>query len=87
MLIIEVLSPSTKKFDSKTKLDLYKLLPSFKEYFLIDSRKPAIETRLRKEEDLRRIKTITGIEALLTLRALENTNIYMSSVYDNVEFV
>ena len=86
LLIIEVLSASTKKYDSKIKFDLYKLLPSFKEYILIDTRKPSLETRFREEEDLWRIKTITGLETNLTLRALENVTIPMSSIYDNVEF-
>ena len=86
LLIIEVLSPSTKKYDSKTKFDLYKLLPSFKEYVLIDTRKHAIETRFREEEDLWRIKTVVGVDAVLVLRSLENISVALAQVYDNVEF-
>ena len=87
LLIIEVLSPSTKKYDSKTKFDLYKLLPSFKEYVLIDTRKHSVETRFREEEDLWRIKTVSGIDTLLTLRALENISISLASIYDDVDFI
>ena len=86
LLIIEVLSPSTKKYDSKTKFDLYKLLPSFKEYVLIDTRKPSIETRFREEEDLWRIKTVAGEDEIVVLRSLENISLALAQVYNNVEF-
>ena len=86
LLIIEVLSPSTKKYDSKTKFDSYKLLPSFKEYVLIDTRKQVIETRFREEEDLWRIKTVTGENTAVILRSLENISFAPAQVYDDVEF-
>ena len=41
--IIEILSPSTKNYDRGHKFDLYKDVPSLKEYILIDSESVFIE--------------------------------------------
>lgn len=38
-LIIEVLSPSTEKYDRTTKFDYYRSMPSLQAYVIVDSRK------------------------------------------------
>ncbi|WP_231427673.1 MULTISPECIES: Uma2 family endonuclease [Pedobacter] len=42
-LIIEILSPSTKDYDRGHKFDLYKDIPTLKEYILIDSEAISVE--------------------------------------------
>jgi Uma2 family endonuclease len=85
LLIVEVLSPSTRTYDRMGKFELYKLLPSFQEYVLIDTRKYAVETRFREEPDLWRIKTETNIDNAVNLRAL-GVSIPMVDIYENIVF-
>jgi Uma2 family endonuclease len=85
VVVIEVLSRSTQAYDRSTKFDLYKNLPSFKEYILIDSRKCSVETRFREETDLWRIRTETNMANNFTLNAL-GISIGLMDVYENIEF-
>jgi Uma2 family endonuclease len=45
LLIGEVLSPSTRNFDQTKKFELYRSLPSFEHYLLIDSKRVYVEYR------------------------------------------
>ena len=56
LLIVEVLSKSTGRFDHTKKFENYSTLNSFREYVLIDQNKCSIETRFREEPDLWRKK-------------------------------
>ncbi len=85
LLIVEILSPSTQSFDRKGKFDLYKLLPSFQEYVLIDADKPSVETRFREEPDLWRIRTETDINHPVALRSL-GVSILMADIYEDIVF-
>ncbi len=85
LVIIEVLSPSTQSYDRMGKFNLYKELPSFQEYVLINTDNYSVETRFREEPDLWRIKTETNIENAVNLRSL-GVSILMSDIYENIDF-
>jgi Uma2 family endonuclease len=85
LVVIEVLSRSTQAFDRSGKFDLYKSLPSFKEYLLIDSRKYAVETRFKVSEELWRMRPITNKLHSITLESLGIT-LALEDIYDNIEF-
>ena len=53
-VIIEVLSKSTRKYDRGKKFELYKDIPGFQEYVLVDSQKPAIDIYRKIHIKLRR---------------------------------
>lgn len=85
LLVVEILSRTTATYDRGGKFDLYKMLPSFKEYVLIDHRKNSIETRFKEDQELWRIKTETNIENSIPLHSL-GINISLSDIYENVVF-
>ena len=85
LLIVEILSRSQQNNDYRGKFDFYRMLPSFKEYVLIDSKKAFVETRFREEEDLWRIKTETKMENSVPLRSL-GVSISMEDIYENTVF-
>lgn len=85
LLIVEVLSPSTRAYDRLGKFELYKFLPSFQEYVLINSDKYTVETRFQEEPNLWRIKTETDIDNSINIRSLGIT-ISMADIYENVVF-
>ena len=86
ILIIQVLSKSTRLYDNKTKFELYTLLPSFKEYVLIDTIKPKVETRFREEEDLWRINTVTGLDANINLKSI-GISVRSADLYDKINWL
>ena len=85
LVVIEILSKSTAKYDQTDKFSLYKMLPSFKEYVLIDSRKPAVETRFQVEKDLWRFTNYTEFTSLINLQSI-GISISIEDIYKKVEF-
>ena len=85
LVVVEVLSRSTAQYDRTDKFSLYKTLPSFKEYVLIDSLGCEVETCFREEPDLWRFKTETDLAASVTFRAL-GVSIALSDIYRKVAF-
>ena len=85
ILIIEVLSRSTGKYDRTDKFDRYKTLNSFKEYVLIDQKKCFIETRFREEPDLWREKKYTELTDSVYFKSVD-CHIDMSMIYRKIEF-
>ncbi len=85
LLIVEVLSPSTQSYDRLGKFELYKMLPSFQEYVLINAEKHSVETRFREEPDLWRIKFEDNVNNNVVLRSL-GASISMADIYEDIIF-
>lgn len=83
VLIVEVLSKSTRKNDRGSKLREYKTLESFQEYVLIEQDKCHVETSFREEVNLWRDTTVTDLNASLFLRSI-GCSINMERIYKNV---
>lgn len=83
LLIVEVLSKSTKKYDRTEKFDEYRTLDSFKEYVLIDQKRCHIEIRYRETPDTWRYTEVTDKEGSIFLKSL-NCLILVADIYDNV---
>jgi Uma2 family endonuclease len=52
VLIVEVLSPSTEKYDRTTKFDHYKTLPTFSDYLLIHTDQIRVEHYARNDQNI-----------------------------------
>ena len=85
MLIIEVLSKSTRKYDRTEKFQEYKTLPSFKEYILIDPEKYNVEIRYQEETNLWRDTQYKNLEEKIVLKSV-GVSIPMEDIYQNVQF-
>jgi len=48
-LLVEVLSPSTERFDKGAKFEHYRSIPTFNQYVLVSYRERSIEVRTREE--------------------------------------
>jgi Uma2 family endonuclease len=72
ILIVEVLSKSTAKYDRTGKFLLYNQIPSFREYVLIEQKKAHIESwfRLTPDSDTWDKTTQTDLNKSLLLRSL-----------------
>jgi Uma2 family endonuclease len=84
-VLIEVLSPSTEHYDRTTKFDIYRDIPTFEEYVLVEQRSPRIETYRRFEDGSWRFQAFVGLDATATIAAVGVT-IPLSEVYASVTF-
>jgi Uma2 family endonuclease len=85
LLIVEVLSRSTKKYDRTDKFEEYKTLPSFKEYILIDPNKCQIEIRFREAPDLWRNTFYRNMSDTIPLKSVGCT-LDVDLIYKKIVF-
>jgi Uma2 family endonuclease len=86
ILIIEVLSKSTKKYDRKEKFGEYKTLDSFQEYLLIDQKKCCVESRFREEPNLWRDTILTDIQDSIHLKSV-GCSIPLAKIYKHINLI
>ncbi|MBD2188973.1 Uma2 family endonuclease [Pseudanabaena mucicola] len=85
ILIVEVLSNSTKNYDRGEKFADYRSIPSFQEYLLIDQTKPHVEHYLKQGANQWLLREYSQLENRLELTSL-GIEISLSEIYENVEF-
>ena len=84
ILIVEVLSPTSEKYDRHDKFMSYKNIPTFMEYVMVRQDIKEVETWFREEPHLWRETTFsdTGDVKLSSI----GISISMEKVYKNIEF-
>ncbi len=84
ILIVEVLSPTTEKYDRQDKFMSYKNIPTFMEYVMVRQDTREVETWFREETHLWRETTFseTGEFKLTSI----GISISLDKVYRNIEF-
>jgi Uma2 family endonuclease len=81
VLIVEVLSDSTADYDRGDKFYLYRQIPSFKEYLLIEQKKHVVDVHFKnKNSDLWRITRYEGLDKMIPIHSL-GIEISMSDLY------
>ncbi|HEY8896210.1 MAG TPA: Uma2 family endonuclease [Niastella sp.] len=84
-IIIEIMSKSTRSYDQTTKFDLYRDIPTLKEYILIDSESIGVKS-YRIDADnrwvLEEYKTLQDIVLIPTV----GVSLSMKDIYDGVVF-
>lgn len=85
ILVVEVLSKSTQKYDKTGKFNKYKTLESFKEYVMIRQNECYAEVWYRERPGLWHETIVTDIEGKLPLQSL-GVEISMKRIYKNVSF-
>ncbi len=84
ILIVEVLSPTTEKYDRHDKFMSYKNIPTFMEYVMVRQDTKEVETWYREETHLWRETTFNDSgEVKLTSIGI---SISLDMVYRNIEF-
>lgn len=85
-LVVEVLSPSTESCDRGGKFQNYRQTESLREYVLVSTDKPLVETFLRQEDDTCIYSAASGREARAALNSLR-IELPLTEIYDGVEFL
>ncbi|MBX2923027.1 MAG: Uma2 family endonuclease [Chitinophagaceae bacterium] len=83
VVLIEVLSPSTKNYDRGEKFMLYRDIPTLKEYILIDSEHVHIETFRLNGAHRWELEEYNSLEDQLHIKAV-NEVIAVTEIYDGV---
>lgn len=85
LLIVEVLSKSTRAYDRSEKFAEYKTLESFREYLLVDPYQCRLESRFREEPDLWREAIVTEVDSSIHLKSV-GCELQLADVYRHIKF-
>ena len=84
-VIIEVISPSTQKYDRGYKAQKYRTIPSLQEYLIIEQQSPYVEHYLRKSEFQWLLNVANQLDHVIELVSL-NCTLLLSDIYERVTF-
>lgn len=70
LLIVEVLSESTRDYDRGAKFNFYKQIPTLREYVVVESEHPHVECYRRTEDDKWLIEMVDDLDATLRLESV-----------------
>lgn len=84
-VIIEVLSPSTERFDRGKKFARYQRIESFTDYILIAQDEPRVEHFARQANGTWILTVATGLKSKIKLTSIACT-LKLSEVYDRIQF-
>lgn len=84
-IIIEVLSPSTEKYDKGNKFFYYMQIQSLTEYFMISSMETYIHVARKQNDSSWKFEEIKDVAASLLISTIQY-NIPLSDIYYNVKF-
>ncbi len=86
VLIVEVLSKSTKSYDQKAKFKEYQSIPTFREYVLIHQDKPVVQTFLKDKNGSWNLHSeFFGLNSMVKFESVPVV-ISMADIYENVDF-
>lgn len=84
ILLIEVLSKSTKDYDIGKKFEMYRSLPSFQEYMIVYQTVAKVQTWYKEADNLWRIVNVQGLESEIYLHSIDCT-IALKDIYKRVQ--
>ena len=85
MVIVEVLSKSTLRYDRGEKFILYQNLESFKEYVLIDQNQAHAEIWYRIALNTWQKTTVSGLDQMVNIRSM-GIELNLKDVYKKIDF-
>ena len=83
LLLAEVLSDSTEKYDRSDKFEAYRTLPSFQEYLLIDQSRPHVEQFAKQTAHQWLFAEHNGLDAQVKLSSLP-IELALKDLYEGV---
>ncbi len=85
ILLAEVLSGSTEKYDRGDKFEAYRTMPTFQEYLLIAQNKPHVEQYVKQAENQWLFTEYRDLSATFELQSVDVT-IALADLYETIEF-
>ena len=85
VMVAEVLSKSTEDYDRGGKFKLFRSIPSFREYVLIDQYEMHVEQFVKTDDNKWVLSEYDGADAVLRLSCVE-FEMRLGDIYDRVDF-
>jgi Uma2 family endonuclease len=85
VLIVEVLSNSTQKFDRTSKFEYYRSIESLKEYVLVHQDRKCVHVYTKQTDATWLLRDYDGDEAVAILYAVHNCPIPLKTLYRGLE--
>ena len=85
LLIVEVLSDSTKDFDRTTKYEYYRSVPSFKEYVLVHQENKHVSVYTKQPDNTWIVRDYEGDEATAILYAIQSCPLPLKRLYRGLD--
>ena len=86
VLIVEVLSESTRDYDRGAKFNFYKQIPSLQEYVMVESARPHVECYRRTGDDKWLVEIHDDLDATLKLESIA-CEISLRQIYNKVSWL
>jgi Uma2 family endonuclease len=84
VVIVEVLSPSTRRIDESEKLEAYQTIPSLEAYLIVDSSFPSVAVYHRTDTGFKR-EVHSGLEGCIKLDCI-GLDLPLSEIYERMDF-
>lgn len=84
LLVVEVISVSSSRYDRGTKFEYYRSLPSFKEYVLIYQDRQKVAVWTKQEDGSWLPKDYVGDDATAVLHSIQNCPLALSRLYKGI---
>jgi len=85
VVIFEVLSPSTERYDRGLKLQRYRTIASLQDYILVSQNEPRVEQYTRQENNLWVLRDYETLDDVLTVASI-GISLPMRAIYNRIEF-
>lgn len=85
VVIIEVLSPSTRALDEGQKFEAYKAIDTFREYLLVEQGEPRVTRYARQPDGSRSREDVAALDSILRLESV-GCSIPLRDIYEGVDF-
>lgn len=85
VLIVEVLSKSTKNYDQGDKFDFYRSIPDLQEYIMIDQYKYFVKQFTKNSQNQWVLTDHESIDDILQLSSI-NLSVPLQNIYEEVDF-
>jgi Uma2 family endonuclease len=85
LMIVEVLSKSTQRYDRQAKFEDYRTIPSFQEYILIDQTRIYVEQYAKTEEKSWKLQIHNAEDESISLSSV-SLQIFLKDLYNKVNF-
>jgi Uma2 family endonuclease len=85
LVLVEVLSESTRDYDRGTKFNFYRQIPTLQEYVLVESERAHVEV-YRRTGELWAVEMLDGLDAVVRLASVE-CEIPLTQIYAKVSWL
>ncbi len=86
LAIVEILSPSTERYDRGTKFLHYQTIPSLREYILVSQSAILVQSLVRQPNEKWTLTTFSGSDSFLEMSAVP-VRVSLARLYRDVELV